>query len=121
MKIPSWFNQNRFTSIVRFSCAGALISAGVVSAMLALPLSTTGSNPPPAQPQVLDDSQMKAMSVTVGGAAPLPTARTVAHWFGTTFNPDNGVTYGHKHGRRGSKQLLGRGVRRDRDCGHHPG
>ena len=95
MKIPSWFNQNRFTSIVRFSCAGALISAGVVSAILALPLSTTGSNPPPAQPQVLDDSQMKAMSVTVGGAAPLPTARTVAHWFGTTFNPDNGVTYGH--------------------------
>jgi hypothetical protein len=82
MKIPSWFNQNRFTSIVRFSCAATLISAGVVSA-------------PATEPQVLDDSQMKAMSVTVGGAAPLPTARTVAHWFGTTLNPDNGVTYGY--------------------------
>jgi len=57
MKIRSWFNQNRFTSIVRFSCAGALISAGVVSAILALPLSTTGSNPPPAEPQAIDDSQ----------------------------------------------------------------
>jgi hypothetical protein len=91
MKIPSWFNQNRFTSIVRFSCAGALISAGVVSAMLALPLSTTGSNPPPAQPQVIDDSRMQALSMTIGGAAPLLTARTVAHWFGTAFNPDNGL------------------------------
>jgi hypothetical protein len=95
MKISNWFNQNRFTSIVRFSCAGALISTGVVSAILALPLSTTGSNPPPAQPQVLDDSQMRAMSATIGGAAPLLTTRTVAHWFGTTLNPDNGVTYGY--------------------------
>src|SRR5262249_38086334 len=34
-------------------------------------------------------------STTVGGAAPLLTARTVAHWFGTTFNPLDGVTYGH--------------------------
>jgi hypothetical protein len=80
---------------VRFSCAGALISAGVVSAILALPLSTTGSNPPPAEPQAIDDSQMQALSTTIGGAPPLPTARTVAHWFGTTLNPDNGVTYGY--------------------------
>src|SRR6476620_977037 len=56
--------QNRFPSIVRFSCAGALISASVVSAILALPLSTTGSNPP--QPQVIDDSQMQAQSMTIG-------------------------------------------------------
>jgi len=95
MKILRWFNQNRFTSIVRFSCAATLISVGVVSAILALPLSTNGSSAPAAQPQVLDDSQMKALSTTVGGAAPLSTARTVAHWFGTTLNPDNGVTYGY--------------------------
>src|SRR5260370_25680707 len=38
---------------------------------------------------------MQALSTTIGGAAPLPTARTVAHWFGTTLNPDNGVTYGY--------------------------
>jgi hypothetical protein len=30
----------------------------------------------------------------VGGAKVLPTTRTVAHWFGTALNPDNGVTYG---------------------------
>jgi len=46
-------------------------------------------------PLLIDDSQMQAVSTTVGGASPLPTARTVAHWFGTTFNPLDGVTYGH--------------------------
>jgi hypothetical protein len=25
----------------------------------------------------------------------LPTTRTVAHWFGSTLNPDNGITYGY--------------------------
>src|SRR6516162_9533134 len=48
-----------------------------------------------SQPLVIDDSQMQALSTTVGGAAPLATARTVAHWFGSTFNPLDGVTYGH--------------------------
>ncbi|HET6842146.1 MAG TPA: hypothetical protein VFK06_10760, partial [Candidatus Angelobacter sp.] len=94
MKILSWFNQNRFTSIVRFSCAATLISAGVAGAILTLPLSATGSNTP-SEPQVIDDSQMQALSMTIGGAAPLSTARTVVHWFGTTLNPDNGVTYGY--------------------------
>jgi hypothetical protein len=95
MKIPSWFTQNRFISIVRFSCAATLISAGAVTAMLAVPLSATGSSTPAAQPQVIDDSQLKAMSTTVGGASPLATTKTVQHWFGTTLDPDNGVTYGY--------------------------
>ena len=47
------------------------------------------------QPQVIDDSQMKALSTTIGGANPLPTTRTVQHWFGSTLNPNNGVTYGY--------------------------
>jgi hypothetical protein len=47
------------------------------------------------QPQVIDDSQMKALSTTIGGANPLPTTRTVQHWFGTTLDPHNGVTYGY--------------------------
>src|SRR5215471_8639977 len=95
MKILRWSNQNRFTSIVRFSCAATFITAGVVGAILALPLSTTGTSTPTTQPLAIDDSQMQALSTTVGGAAPLSTARTVAHWFGTTFNPLDGVTYGH--------------------------
>jgi hypothetical protein len=48
-----------------------------------------------AQPQRIDDSQMKALFTTIGGANPLPTARTVEHWFGSTLDPHNGVTYGY--------------------------
>jgi hypothetical protein len=47
------------------------------------------------RPQRIDDSQMKALTTTVGGANPLPTTRTVQHWFGTTLDPHNGVTYGY--------------------------
>jgi hypothetical protein len=47
------------------------------------------------QPQVTDDSQMKALSTTIGGANVLPTTRTVQHWFGSTLDPHNGVTYGY--------------------------
>jgi hypothetical protein len=38
---------------------------------------------------------MKALSTTIGGANPLPTTRTVQHWFGSTLDPHNGVTYGY--------------------------
>jgi len=47
------------------------------------------------QPQVIDDSQLHALSTTTGGASVLPTTRTVQHWFGSTLDPDNGVTYGY--------------------------
>src|SRR6201986_3811170 len=47
------------------------------------------------QPQVIDDSQMKALTTTIGGANPLPTTRTVQHRFGSTLNPNNGGTYGY--------------------------
>jgi hypothetical protein len=69
------------------------MAAGVVSAILALPSSATGSAT--TQPQVISDSKLQALSTTVGGADVLPTTRTVAHWFGTTLNPANGITYGY--------------------------
>src|SRR5439155_15581145 len=47
-------------------------------------------------PQVVDDSQLKAMTTTEGGATVLPTTRTVPHWFGQTLDPHNGITYGYK-------------------------
>jgi hypothetical protein len=37
----------------------------------------------------------KPMFTTVGGATPLPTDRTVPHWFGSFTDPTNGVTYGY--------------------------
>lgn len=71
-----------------------LIGAGFVLGMgaLAQAASTTGAT---IQPQVIDDSLLKATTVTVGGASVLPTTRTVAHWWGSTTDPTNGVTYGY--------------------------
>ena len=35
------------------------------------------------------------LTTTVGGAEVLNTTLTVPHWFGSTLDPQNGVTYGH--------------------------
>jgi hypothetical protein len=47
------------------------------------------------EPQLIGDAQLKALTTTMGGASVLPTTRTVAHWWGSTLDPNNGVTYGY--------------------------
>ncbi len=47
------------------------------------------------EPQVIDDSQLQALTTTVGGASVLPTTRTVPHWWASTRDPHNGITYGY--------------------------
>ena len=47
------------------------------------------------QVQPISDSQLIAVSTTIGGASPLATTRTVPHWYGETLDPSNGVTYGY--------------------------
>ena len=44
---------------------------------------------------VINDSQLQALTTSQAGAEPLSTDRTVQHWFGTTTNPHNGLTYGY--------------------------
>jgi hypothetical protein len=46
-------------------------------------------------PVVVDDSQLKPRSTTMGGASVLPTTRTIPHWYGQTTNPNDGITYGY--------------------------
>jgi hypothetical protein len=48
-----------------------------------------------SQPQVIDDSQLHAFSTAIGGASVLSTTNTVQHWFGSTLDPHNGVTFGY--------------------------
>src|SRR6476620_6664447 len=67
----------------------ALVVAVVTSGASA----STGT--PSIAPQLIQDSQLSALSATVGGASVLPTTRTVAHWWGSTLDPNNGVTYGY--------------------------
>jgi hypothetical protein len=72
---------------VRAPLLVTLIGAAALSAML-----------PPglrADPPVLGDDQMQVLTTTVGGAQVLQTTRTVIHWFGSTLDPNNDVTYGY--------------------------
>ena len=72
---------------VRVALLVTLIGAAALSAML-----------PPglrADPPVLGDDQMQALTTTIGGAQVLQTTRTVTHWFGSTLDPNNGITYGY--------------------------
>ena len=79
--------KQSFASHLRIATAVALVAGSVVCALFALPLSSTGSSAPSQWGQ--------ALTTTVGGAEVLNTTLTVPHWFGSTLDPHNGVTYGH--------------------------
>jgi len=75
-------NRNRLPSHLQTATAVALAAGSVVCALFA--------------PQPMSGSQWgKALTTTVGGAEVLNTTLTVPHWFGSTLDPHNGVTYGH--------------------------
>src|SRR3954452_11337249 len=77
---------------------GALVLAAGTTATASThsTTSTTGTTSTSAtEPQVIDDADLKAESITMGGASVLPTTRTIPHWFGKTTDPSNGVTYGY--------------------------
>ena len=71
--------------------AVALLNLSVLAGILA---SAPVSAQSPAVP-VIPDADLRAMTTTVGGASVLPTTRTVAHWWGSTLDPHNGITYGY--------------------------
>ncbi|MEA2655852.1 MAG: hypothetical protein QOI23_1217, partial [Chloroflexota bacterium] len=75
---------------VRFPVAALVAVAGALVAVSA----NVGAASPSAIP-VISDASLKAISTTMGGASVLPTTRTVAHWWGSTLDPHNGVTYGY--------------------------
>jgi hypothetical protein len=68
------------------------IVALLVSAVAGSQLAAAGSK---GGPQEISDAQLKGLTVTVGGADVLPTTRTVSHWWGSTLDPSDGVTYGY--------------------------
>jgi hypothetical protein len=72
----------------------ALLAIGLVF-MLAGAAPVLGGTSTAAKPQLISDASLKALTTTMGGAQALPTTRTVAHWWGSTTDPNNGVTYGY--------------------------
>ncbi|MCL4530421.1 MAG: hypothetical protein M1282_13535 [Chloroflexi bacterium] len=78
-----------------FRSSGFVIRVGAILMMMVTALGVMpASASAPAIP-VIPDSSLQALTTTIGGASVLPTTRTVAHWWGSTVDPDNGVTYGY--------------------------
>jgi hypothetical protein len=68
----------------------------VVSLTLAVAQAAGAATGTPAvAPQPLSDSQIQPQFTLEGGASVLRTTRTVPHWFGSSLDPTNGVTYGY--------------------------
>lgn len=72
-----------------------MVGAAAVFAALIPVAAFAQSGTATVQPQVINDSQLKALSTTIGGASVLPTTRTIPHWWGSTLDPHNGITYGY--------------------------
>jgi hypothetical protein len=54
------------------------------------------SGTPTVKPHPITAAGFDPKSITVGGGASvLPTTRTIPHWYGTTTNPQDGVSYGY--------------------------
>ncbi len=73
---------------------GLFLSA-TTAAVFVIAAATSAVSQTAAQPQVIDDSQLGAVTTTLGGASVLPTTRTIPHWWGSSVDPHNGVTYGY--------------------------
>ncbi|HZD86560.1 MAG TPA: hypothetical protein VE088_00980 [Gaiellaceae bacterium] len=83
---------------MRYRKLGLLLGLAAIAVVVVGTASAAGSKS--SSIPVISDSQLKAEFTTVGGltggAAPEPAGvRTIPHWFGTTLDPSNGVTYGY--------------------------
>ena len=77
---------------MRFRRLGLVLGLAVIA--VAVVGTASASNSTSAIP-VIADSQLQANFTTIGGSQVLPTDRTVPHWWGSTMDPNNGVTYGY--------------------------
>ena len=65
--------------------------AAIVLAVVSSAAASSGNG----GPAVIADSQLQALTAVEGGATVLQTTRTIPHWWGSTLDPSNGVTYGY--------------------------
>jgi hypothetical protein len=65
--------------------------AAIVLAVVSSAAASSGNGGPP----VIADSQLQALTAVEGGATVLRTTRTIPHWWGSTLDPSDGVTYGY--------------------------
>jgi hypothetical protein len=70
---------------------GGTLATGLIAGLAALLFSASGALASSSVVQVSG----QPLFTTVGGASPLPTDRTVPHWYGQFTDPTDGVTYGY--------------------------
>ncbi len=80
----------KLSLLLAFAVAAAALTAGAS----ATPQGKTGGAAT-VEPQLFDDASTQATTTTEGGATVLPTTRTIQHWWGSTLDPNNGITYGY--------------------------
>ncbi|MGB2874571.1 MAG: hypothetical protein WBB76_03765 [Gaiellaceae bacterium] len=74
---------------------GLLLSFVAMIAAVVSSVAAAGSGTPTVKPQLISDASLKALTTTEGGASVLSTTRTIPHWWGSTLDPNNGITYGY--------------------------
>jgi hypothetical protein len=80
---------------MRYRKLGLLLGLALIAVAVVGTASAASSKSKSAGIPIIPDSQLKAEFTEVGGGAgPLPTTRTIPHWWGSTVNP-NGTTYGY--------------------------
>jgi hypothetical protein len=71
------------------------LAAAVLATVTIGTSALAGSGTPNHPPTPIDDSQLQVLKLQFAGARPQPTTRTIPHWWGSTLDPHNGVTYGY--------------------------
>jgi hypothetical protein len=80
---------------MRYRKLGLLVGLAVI-AIAVVGTASAASGKGSSSIPVIADSQLQANFTEVGGGSqPLPTDRTIPHWYGTTLDPHNGITYGY--------------------------
>lgn len=79
----------------RRATSGALAVLAATALVAATAPASDAANSHGTAPKSISDAQLKALTTTIGGASVLPTTRTVPHWWGSSVDPNNHVTYGY--------------------------
>ena len=81
---------------MRYRKLGLLLGLAVIAVAVVGTASAASSRSSTTSIPVIQDSQLQANFTEIGGGADvLPTMRTIPHWWGSTTNPNDGITYGY--------------------------
>jgi hypothetical protein len=84
--------ENTMTRTFVLSTVPLALAAAIAMSASSIRASGASSS---IDPIVFDDATLEAMTATLEGADVVSTTRTIPHWWGSTLDPSDGVTYGY--------------------------